>query len=159
MWALLDSASKENTNEPLLAQPRLRADLGNPPIDSAPLHRAHAPQARAGAAGAIRLILEPRTFLLGPYTVILREEYRQWLYSVYLNAVRIGKCVSVPDLDACESLVRHRQEMALYAIQYALPPVRSSIRPSRKPIPIKRRVGRPTSTKTTQDIARALAGD
>ncbi len=105
------------------------------------------------------MILQPRTFQVGRFTVILREEYRQWVYSVYLNAIRIGRCISVPDLDGCESLERQRRERALYEAIYALPPKPAASRPSAKQVPIKRRVGRPTSAKTQQDIARALAGD
>ena len=98
---------------------------------------------------------------LGPFTVQLRAEpgHQCPLYHVYRGTVRIGGCISVPDLDACQSLERQRRELAAYAIQYALPPKRSAIRPSRKPPVIKRRVGRPTGSKTQQDIARALAGD
>lgn len=103
--------------------------------------------------------LEPRTFRLGRFTVVFREQYRQWLYSIYVGGVRIGGSISMPDLDTCEFVDRQRRELAMYAIQYALPPARSSIRPSAKPAAIKRRVGRPTSAKTQQDIARALSGD
>src|SRR5258708_4575217 len=132
--------------------------LGDKACAHAPLDDPHAPPAAAETVRVDRLSLEPRTFQLGRFTVILREEYRQWLYSIYLRGVRIGKSVSMPDLDTCEFVDRQRRELAMYAIQYALPPARSAIRPSAKPAVIKRRVGRPTGSKTQQDIAKALAG-
>lgn len=59
---------------------------------------------------------EPRTFELGRFMVVLRQEiYGQWLYNVYLGPVRIGKSVSIPDLGCCEWLYLQQREQTGYA--------------------------------------------
>lgn len=60
-------------------------------------------------------------FTLGPYTVRLRQEpgIQCALYHVYLGALKIGQCISVPSVSDCDWLERVQREQTFYAYSVA----------------------------------------
>lgn len=101
-------------------------------------------------------ILEPRSFEVDRFFVVFRQEAdRQWLYSVYLGPVRIGKSVSVPDIDCCEFLYRQQRDQPFYA--YCSAPLPELTNALHRRLANRKR-GRPRSAETIAEIAKALAG-
>lgn len=101
-------------------------------------------------------ILEPRSFEVGRFMVVFRQEAdMQWLYTVYLGPVRIGKSVSLPDVGCCEFLYRQQRGQTCYAMSSA--PLSELSNALHRQIANRKR-GRPRSAETIADIAKALAG-
>lgn len=109
-------------------------------------------------------MIEPLNFKLGPYTIRHRQEpgHQCPLYCVFLDCVLIGKCISVPDLDACKWLERQQREQTFYAYSSApLPDLTGARRANTggaHAMARNRKIGRPRSAETLRDIKKALAG-
>lgn len=113
-------------------------------------------------------MVEPLNFKLGPYTIRHRQEPGQQcpLYCVFLDCVLIGKCISVPDLDACKWLERQQREQTFYA--YSTTSLcnrweqRNAIRRQNTggahAMARNRKKGAPRKPETLRDIKKALAG-
>lgn len=101
---------------------------------------------------------------IGPYIVQLRQEpgHQCPLYRVFLKHVLIGKCISVPDLDACRWLELQQREQTFYA--YSSTPLadltgtRRATTGGAHPMARNRKTGAPRKPETIRDIAKALAG-
>ena len=103
------------------------------------------------------------TLQLGPYTVQLRQEpgHQCPLYHVFLGSVKIGKSISVPDMDCCKWLEQQQRDQTGYAYStenlsdkpYGFTAVHHYLH-----YKVKRR-GRPRKEDAARQLAEAIDGD
>jgi hypothetical protein len=70
------------------------------------------------------MLIETQTFQLGPYTVHHRQEPGPEcaMYHIYLGTVKIGACISMPDLDCAIWVERQQRQQTGFA--YSITPHR-----------------------------------
>lgn len=88
---------------------------------------------------------------IGPYAVQLRQEpgHQCPLYCVFLGHVLIGKCISMPDLDACRWLELQQREQTFYAYSSAkLPELSKNENGTRRSVGDARRAAEARAART-----------